>query len=195
MTDRYVDHGNGTVTDRTTGLMWEQSPPDQRRTHAEAHAYCTGLQLGGHADWRLPTVQELVNLADYTRHDPAIDPLFTTAANDYWSATTYADGPSYAWYVYFTLGYVGFDDKGSDGYVRAVRAGSSILRSFDNSQAENAQLRAQLAQRTAALDHVIKCFDPLCTRCRDERRESVLRAHPELRALADLPDAPKEKPC
>jgi hypothetical protein len=118
----YIDHGNGTGTDEHTGLMWELHPITTRYTWEDATririADLNAAQLGGYTDWRLPTLQELVSLVDYTRHDPAIDPIFTTVANYYWSATTNADYPYDAWFVYFFNGDVDFAHKGYFYYVR-----------------------------------------------------------------------------
>ena len=146
-----IDHGDGTVTDERTGLMWEQHPNEALYSWEDATQIrindLNAARLGGHDDWRLPTVQELVTLVDYSRHHPAIHPIFATAADGYWSSTTVATFPSYAWLVYFGGGDVGsLNVKSGSGYVRAVRGGSldpSTLRS------ENAQLRAQL-KRIAA---------------------------------------------
>ncbi|MDQ1333920.1 MAG: hypothetical protein QG552_870, partial [Thermodesulfobacteriota bacterium] len=71
----FVDKGNGTVTDTSTGLMWQQDTArdDQGNydtmTWEEALAYCEGRTLGGHTDWRLPTIKELRSLVDYTRYN------------------------------------------------------------------------------------------------------------------------------
>ena len=124
-----IDHGNGTITDDRTGLMWEQHPTEQRYTWEDATRIrindLNAARLGGHDDWRLPTIQELVSLVDYARCRPAVDPVFVTVADFYWSATTYATGPGYAWVVDFNGGNVGVGlGKGVGSYVRAVRAGS-----------------------------------------------------------------------
>jgi DNA-binding winged helix-turn-helix (wHTH) protein len=62
-----------TWTESQTGLMWQrQDNGVQRRrgdadlNHDAATAYCSALLLGGHRDWRLPTIEELQTL-----HDPA----------------------------------------------------------------------------------------------------------------------------
>ncbi len=36
-------------------------------TWEEALAYCEGLTLGDHSDWRLPTIKELNSIVDYGR--------------------------------------------------------------------------------------------------------------------------------
>jgi hypothetical protein len=102
--------------------------------------------FAGHCDWRLPSEEgcnscytvsscpcgpnelESILLAPYPCGTyPCIDPIFgPTVASVYWSATTYADNPFLAWYVYFYNGAVNVyaDDKYNISYVRAVRTGS-----------------------------------------------------------------------
>lgn len=58
---RYLDNGDGTVTDLVTGLMWRQAVTD-KMTHAQALAGAGGFNLAGYADWRLPTIKELYSL-------------------------------------------------------------------------------------------------------------------------------------
>jgi len=52
-----------------------------------------------YTDWRLPTIQELFTLVDYSRCNPAIDTTIfpNTEASSYWSSTAYAHNPNYAW--------------------------------------------------------------------------------------------------
>jgi len=59
-----VDNGDGTITDKTTGLMWakELKGSYQDTPHGEAAPYCEALELGGHTDWRLPTIEEMRSL-------------------------------------------------------------------------------------------------------------------------------------
>ncbi len=121
------DGGDGTVTDRATGLVWTKGDSgtlragprgDGRLTWAEALAFAEGLELAGHGDWRLPNAKELQSIVDYARSpgttaSAAIDPVFEVfaiRAEDgkqdypcYWSSTTHADarGGSEAVYVAF----------------------------------------------------------------------------------------------
>lgn len=60
----YTDNGNGTATDRVTGLMWARALAgpmswDETRTAAGA------LRTGGYADWRVPSIKELYTLIDF----------------------------------------------------------------------------------------------------------------------------------
>ena len=66
----YKDNGDGTVSDLNTGLMWQKTTdarPDSlqgRYTWIEAEGYAEALRIGGHDDWRLPSVKELISLVD-----------------------------------------------------------------------------------------------------------------------------------
>src|SRR2546427_1367377 len=75
-----------------------------------------GTGLGGHSDWRLPNIRELMTIVDYSRFSPAIDPAFTpTATVSYWSSTTAVSDPSQAFGVDFANGNVFPSDKNEIG--------------------------------------------------------------------------------
>jgi Protein of unknown function (DUF1566)/Putative binding domain, N-terminal/Viral BACON domain len=121
----YADNGDGTVTDTSTGLMWQQQAGSSTQTWEQALAYCEGLNLGGHTDWRLPSVKELQSLVDYSQYNPAINTTYfpNAAASWYWSSTTYANYTGSAWVVTFYNGDVVNGGKPGSSYVRAVRSG------------------------------------------------------------------------
>ena len=114
---RYTKLKDGWIHDNKTKLEWGPSSTE-RMAWAEAKIWCK--QQGG----RLPEIQELVTLVDYSRHNPAIDPIFgNTQSSYYWSSTTFAYNPSYAWDVGFSGGFVYYVGKTSSSYVRPVRSG------------------------------------------------------------------------
>uniref|UniRef100_A0A6M3KG77 Lcl C-terminal domain-containing protein n=1 Tax=viral metagenome TaxID=1070528 RepID=A0A6M3KG77_9ZZZZ len=129
MEKKFVDNGNGTITDTSTGLMWQKFSDLRDGKYAwkwqEAIDYCEALNIAeyaGHKDWRLPTRRELVSLVDDERWDPAIDPVFQCFSSYYWSSTPYANYTDYAWYVNFCYGVDSdYGSKSSSYYVRAVR--------------------------------------------------------------------------
>jgi hypothetical protein len=56
---RFVDNGDGTVTDTVRKIMWQKDGKGKEVTFEEAQKYCQNLRLGNHADWRLPKPDEL----------------------------------------------------------------------------------------------------------------------------------------
>ena len=55
-----------TVTDKTTGLVWQrQEPTPVSASYSGASKYCDDLDLAGKQDWRLPTRIELLTILDY----------------------------------------------------------------------------------------------------------------------------------
>jgi Protein of unknown function (DUF1566) len=114
-----------TVLDRTTGLEWSRdNVPGGTMNWKAAQEACGKLTLGGHSDWRLPTIRELLTLVDYERHDPAIDTkAFKCESSYYWTSTPLHSSPGgCAWGVDFYDGYALWNGQGNDDYVRAVRA-------------------------------------------------------------------------
>jgi len=128
---RYVDNGDGTVTDACTGLMWQKDTadasgdgsigPEDGLTWQDALNYCDGLTFAGYDDWRLPSISELLSIVDYGRFSPAIDPVFRGVPEWYWSSTTGILDPDFAWDVYLWGGISNGGDKHNRLYVRAVR--------------------------------------------------------------------------
>jgi hypothetical protein len=135
----YVSNGDGTVTDTSTGLMWQQTGFDITMTWEAALTYCENLilPLGGKNDWRMPNIKELRNLVDQSRYNPAINTMdfADTVPSFYWSSTTPYHGTDYAWGVYFNFGVDHYNHKIGGGYVRAVRGGQApkLAASFLNS--------------------------------------------------------------
>lgn len=126
MENRFTDNGDNTITDSKTGLTWMKEDDGKERNHKDAIAYCENneAKLPGEG-WRLPTVEELFSLIDFSRHHPAMDPMFKVPEYPwYWSSTPYAYGSGSAWVVYFDDGSVGWGSIGSECCVRPVRQNS-----------------------------------------------------------------------
>ena len=125
--NNFIDHGDGTVTDTSTGLMWQKATAPGTYTWQQALAYCEGSTLAGYHDWRLPDRNELQSLVDYSipYPGPTINTAYfpDTVASYYWSSTTSAGYTYDAWYVRFSNGSVSSYYKVISYYVRAVRSG------------------------------------------------------------------------
>ncbi|NVN92849.1 MAG: DUF1566 domain-containing protein, partial [Desulfuromonadales bacterium] len=119
----FIDNHNCTVSDTSTGLMWQQG--DQPSSWDYALTYCNTLTLGGTSGWRVPNIKELQSLVDYTRQYQSINTTFFPNTNTYyWSSTTDAKYPSAAFVVTFDVGYVqDSPDSGKNSYyfVRCTR--------------------------------------------------------------------------
>jgi hypothetical protein len=66
----YEDNGDGTVTDRVTGLMWQQDP-GAKMTWFDAVEGADSFSLADHDDWRLPSIKELYSLILFDGLDPS----------------------------------------------------------------------------------------------------------------------------
>ena len=109
----------GTVTDKKTGLVWQQADNATTYSRDDARVYCEGLSLNG-VGWRLPTAKELVSLADLKAASPALDPIFAaTAPFRYWSISTLS--VSTALDVDLTYGYITGNSPSSQYLARCVR--------------------------------------------------------------------------
>lgn len=125
----YIDNGDGTVTDMSTGLIWQQDQASPMNWDA-ALVYCESLVLAGYDDWRLPNRNELQSLLDHTAFNPSIDTILfpNTMSKEYWTSTTAITKPDcpikYAYCVGFAYGGVGLGHNSDSHYnVRAVRGG------------------------------------------------------------------------
>jgi len=123
--DRFVDHGNGTVTDTETGLTWQQGEATAAMDWISAVRTAEGLTLGGYRDWRLPNVKELQSLGDVRISGPWIPATKFPGVKPerYWSSTTQNNRTTNAWWVEFGAGTVSQAPKTSPYWVRAVRGG------------------------------------------------------------------------
>jgi hypothetical protein len=145
-----VNSANGTVTDSTTSLVWDQCPyglsgpacatgtafsvdwPTALSKAKEANA----ASYKGFTDWRLPNKNELESIAKidtYTSGQPSIDTTAfpATSPGQFWTSTTYARFPSEAWLVDFSGGWFLHSPKTNHISVRLVRSGQSYS-SFDS---------------------------------------------------------------
>ena len=134
------DNGDGTITDRKTGLIWKQclegqSGSDCASSGVEIFSWQQALQraqtvnssggFAGFSDWRLPTIKELSSLVEHQCVDPAINlTRFPNASNHWvWSSSAVAGKADYAWSVYFYLGDSNWGNKNGSGQLRLVRSG------------------------------------------------------------------------
>jgi len=106
----YLDNGDGSITDRSTGLMWSREDSGFGMAWEDALAWVETMNAEaylGYSDWRLPNAKELHSIVDSTRSpdttgSAAIDPVFssTSIVNEgfqldfpfFWCSTTHLEG-------------------------------------------------------------------------------------------------------
>ena len=99
---RFTDNQDGTVTDNLTGLIWLKNAYylNTEKTWDEALTACAVLADDGvnltdgsaPGDWRLPNVNELLSIIDYSVYPiplPAGHPFDNVRGSLYWTSTTY----------------------------------------------------------------------------------------------------------
>lgn len=120
-------NGDGTVTDKSTGLVWQQAQAAATMVWEEALGYAEGLFLGGKSDWRLPNIKELRSISDDKLTQPSLDgAAFPGAtASLFWASTTEANQSNRAWTVDFRYGLVSYEEKTNSLAVRCVRGGTT----------------------------------------------------------------------
>ena len=140
----FTDNGDGTITDSTTGLVWDKCSRGQVWDNTTPPGTCTGAASfrnwaaalaeataansashRGHADWRLPNRTELESLVKIESFAPAIDGTVfpVTLIAGYWTSTTNAYDLPGAWGVHFDNGSSSAYDKSDTLHVRLVRSG------------------------------------------------------------------------
>jgi hypothetical protein len=85
----FVDNGDGTVTDRATGLMWEQKGSKREKSYYSASKYVKKMnkkKFAGHNDWRIPTIEELYSLLEPNLSEKRyINAVFSNKPSYCWS--------------------------------------------------------------------------------------------------------------
>lgn len=118
LAEYFTDHGDGTLTDKRTGLMWMRSAlgitweakPTEKREFAATFTWEAACVIGhffaGHADWRVPTVDELISLIDLSQYDPAIDSVAfpNSPSGSFWTCSSSAGDRACVWHVDFFTG-------------------------------------------------------------------------------------------
>lgn len=121
----FLKHHDDTVTDRATGLMWQQGGSSRPMTWLEAKAYVETVNrdaFAGYSDWRLPNVEELASLMErsWQNSDLFIDPAFSKAQRSIWSEDT--RDTATAWKANFHMGIIIHFPKSTENFFRLVRS-------------------------------------------------------------------------
>jgi hypothetical protein len=131
----FIFHKDGTVTQKTTGLMWMRCALGQEWDGAscignaaifswrEALNAAVLHKFSDYSDWRLPNKNELESIVEERCVAPCINSKAfpATPQSFHWSSTPYAGLASGAWSVDFGFGVVTATEKSGKINVRLVR--------------------------------------------------------------------------
>ena len=139
-TSDFIDNNDGTVTHKTTGLMWMRCAMGQTWTGStctgtyQEYTYDQAMSLTSRfarfSDWRLPNIAELQTIVERENRSPAINTtVFLPPPNStFWSSSPYVGNTDYAWHVSFYVGWVSRNFNRSYHLpVRLVRASQSLI--------------------------------------------------------------------
>lgn len=109
----YTNNEDGTFTDTTTGLTWQNPGDRTQRNWQDAIDYCNNntARLPG-SGWRLPTIEELNQIRSAS--------VLRYAYTD-WSASSSESNPNEAWVMYYENAIVYTTNKTRRHFARCVR--------------------------------------------------------------------------
>lgn len=123
------------VYDRLTGLFWpiNTDVAEFLFTWEEALDFVEGMNLVsayGFTDWRLPNRRELRSLIGHQTSKPPLPaghPFLNVFLGWYWTSTTAAISPAYAWYIHMEGGRMFYGRKDERYLAWPVRGENSVL--------------------------------------------------------------------
>jgi len=123
------------VEDALTGLWWTRNanPHDFPLSWDEALQLAAAMNVEkafGYSDWRLPNRRELLSLISYQARKPALPgdhPFNNIFLGWYWTSTTAALAPAYAWYIHLEGGRMFYGRKDQEYLFWPVRGRSEVL--------------------------------------------------------------------
>ncbi len=129
--ERFVDNGDGTITDTYSKLMWEKDV-HPRTSYSQVLTMLPNHEFAGHKDWRLPTMHELSSIFDdsYSNNSWFFDKYFNgNEIPHYITYNTFKD--TYVWVINFNFGYDGYYAEKNIGLgYRLVRSLNEVAEDF-----------------------------------------------------------------
>lgn len=126
---RFHDNGDDTITDTANNIMWMKYPAVKGEGQNITNMHDlkdVRTMIGktfsalGYSDWRIPNINELISIVDYSRRDPAIYPVFGSFIGyDCYFSSTVNHSNICMYVVYFKNG--DFNTLGIDNPIRFVR--------------------------------------------------------------------------
>ena len=133
---------NDIVTDNVTGLEWQDdvAVKNNKRSFSDAKSYCQALPLEGKG-WRLPTLNELKSIIDYSNYESAINAEFQNrytgggaGSTGYWATTPNNKIWGMFSYSGFSYPFTTQEANGKKFLIRCVRGNSKVYGNNDKSR-------------------------------------------------------------
>jgi hypothetical protein len=144
-TNQFTNHGDGTVTDTKTGLMWKKcnegkvwdSETGGCNGHSAYYQWKAALEraqtvnttggFAGQTDWRIPNINELRSITERQCYNPAINLAVFPVMEEY--SVYWSSSPDFkdidvggAWAIYLYSGDVARYVNENNMFVRLVRS-------------------------------------------------------------------------
>lgn len=112
--------GEKVVEDSVNNLIWTKSFGDYS-TWKDALAYCKNLEYAGLTEWRLPNINELKTLINYSKSSKPASDFEGMESTSFWSSTSYSGDATNAWAVDMTYGTTLTQSKDNEFKVICVK--------------------------------------------------------------------------
>jgi len=111
------------VIDKQNKLMWQDNDEVTQylETTVTAEVYCENIILNGYIDWRVPTVNELINIIDLKNKNAIYSEFKFVNPNIYISSTSFIEKDSLFWGINFQTGSIIRENKSNENYIRCIR--------------------------------------------------------------------------
>lgn len=129
---RFEVHGDVTVTDKKTKLIWKHCVQGLSGENCSVGAaikktWEQALQEAkNNSGWRLPNIKELQSIVEEQCYLPALNTQIfpgNSTSSGVWSSSPGAYGTNGAWYVNFNYGLSSGNGRGNALQIRLVRSG------------------------------------------------------------------------
>ena len=117
------EKSNNIVIDKQNNLMWQDNDEvtEYLETAITAKVYCENIVLNGYIDWRVPTINEMINIIDVNEKNAINKNFKFIKPNLYSTNSSFIEDDEFLWAVDFKTGAITTDEKTDENYIRCVR--------------------------------------------------------------------------
>lgn len=111
------------VIDKQNNLMWQDNSEvtEYLETAITAKVYCENIVLNGYIDWRVPSINEIINIIDVTEENAINKKFKYVKPNLYTTSSSFVDNSEFLWGVNFKSGVIATAEKRDENHIRCVR--------------------------------------------------------------------------